>query len=464
MLTQSELNAVMDAFWRERRPDFVQVQSFDHFLRVRIPLLLGEFAVRFPQNTSLPVEHEVRIVKHRFDAPTVPEGTGKALRPEEAGWRRLPYCAKLFVDVRHTRRDAATGELVASVAENLLMGEIPILTGCFLCNERETIGLAGGNHIIDGILNTLILQHTMARNTVVVEELRRSHGNVLLNGHIRCGSLASRYQMYMFGVDVYTAAHRVTRIGARVPSTNKREVPLILLLLAFNDDAGALAPGSVCGTVPACLHAALHGFTATQRDDVLDVLLADNPVVGSLEAYGNSAQTAALHILNQPSMRRRAALFGHEATLSHDRSIEDVSAHEILPHIGLSWNPDINRRKFFTMLYTLRRVLRVHYLYDSLDCRTSAAAEEPMWERMETDGQLTEEVFAAALRQVQTAVVGHIVRGRLASHYDLRRAVQNDDMKRKTMFCIRTGNWSNPHKECTPTRFNNNKNEHISVS
>ena len=445
---QPELNAVMEAFWTERRPDFVQVQSFDHFLRVRIPMLLGEFAVRFPQNPALPVEHEVRIVGHRLEPPTVPEGTGRPLYPDETGWRRLPYCARLFVDVRHVHRDQTTGHTVEEVTENLLMGEIPILTGCYLCNARDTIGLAGGNHIVDGILNTLILQHTMARNTVVVEELRHSHvhGNVLFNGHIRCGSLASRYQTYMFGINVYTSNHRVTRITVRVPSTNKREVPLILLLLAFNDDAGTLAPGSTCGCIPQFVHTALHGFTLTEREDVIDVLVSDNPVNGSLEAFGNSAQRAALHILNQPSMRRRAAMFGSEATLGHDRSIEDVSAHEILPHIGLVWNARVNKEKLFTMLYTLRRVLRVHFQYDSLDYRTSVCGDEPMYERLETDGQLMEEVFAASLRQVQTAVVGHIVRGRHATHIDLRRAIQNDDMKRKIQFCIRTGAWANPHR------------------
>lgn len=446
-LTQTEMNAVMEAFWRERRPDFVQVQSFDHFLRVRIPLLLGEFAVRFPQNPALPVEHEVRIVGHRLEPPTTPEDPTRALQPDHTGWRRLPYCAKLFVDVRHTRKDPDGGDaLLSDVATDLLMGEIPILTGCYLCNARDRVGLAGGNHIIDGILNTLILQHTMARNTVVVEELRKSHGNVLLNGHIRCGSLASRYQTYVFGVNVYASGHTITRITVRVPSTNKREVPLILLLLAFDDESGERAAGDCCGCIPEYLHAALGGFTLLEREEVLDVLLSENPVNGDLAPFRGSAQAAALHILNQPSMRRRAALFASEANLSHDRSIEDVTAHEILPHIGLVWNRAVNSRKLFTMLYTLRRVLRIHFQYDSLDYRSSVAGDEPMYERLETDGTLMEEVFATSLRQVQTAVVSHIIRGRLATHIDLRRAVQNDDMKRKIQFCIRTGSWANPHK------------------
>lgn len=324
--TQSDLNAVLRAFWRGRRPDFIQTDSFDHFIRVRVPVLLSEFVVRFPQDTRLPAEHEVRVVHHWFEGPVVPEWpvdgdpAGPPLHLKEAGWRRLTYCARLYVDVRHVRMGA---ELVL---RRVFVGELPIPSGCCLCTDRDSLTLSGGNYMIDGILDTLVLQHTMARNTVVVEELRRSHQNVLLNGHIRCGSLASRYQSYMFGVNVYTVDTRVHRITVRVPSTHKREVPLVLLLLAFDTDAPA---GSVDGSVPYLVHQLLADFACGEIQAVLHVLLQDNPVQGDLAAFGGSAQTAALHILNQPSMRRRAALFANEVSITHDRTVEDVMAHEV---------------------------------------------------------------------------------------------------------------------------------------
>ncbi len=109
--------------------------------------------------------------------------------------------------------------------------------------------------------------------------------------------------------------------------------------------------------------------------EILDVLLAENPV-----AYKDrdvDAQAAALHIMNQPSMRRRSAMFEHEINSGHDRSIEDVLAHEVLPHIGLTWCVQHNRHKLLVMLYVLRRIARVHFQYEDLSFRPEAA-DEPM--------------------------------------------------------------------------------------
>jgi DNA-directed RNA polymerase beta subunit len=256
MLTQKQLNEVMRAFWRERRPDFIQTESFDHFLNVRVPLLLGEFMVRFPPVPKEPVQHEVRIVGHRWRKPVTPEDPTRPLYPHECGWRKLTYCASLYVDVRHSHRPAGQ-ELITEVIENVYVGDIPIVTGCTICNTMDDktsaavvnmLGGAGGNHIVEGIMDTLILQHGIASNTVVIEELRHSHGNVVLNGHIRCASLASRYQRYMFGANLYSTNQEVTKLNVRIPSTHKREVPWILVMLAFNDEA-RLHPTRPAGTI-----------------------------------------------------------------------------------------------------------------------------------------------------------------------------------------------------------------------
>jgi hypothetical protein len=129
----------------------------------------------------------------------------------------------------------------------------------------------------------------------------------------------------------------------------------------------------------------MSDFTSHQRAEVLRVLLNENPVVN--KDPNVDAQTAALHILNQPAMRRKSAQFDHEVASGRDRSIEDVLAHEVnfrnsfflslcffilhqcihvqvLPHIGLTWSQRHNLHKLVTMAYILRRMCRVHFQYE----------------------------------------------------------------------------------------------------
>lgn len=470
--TQKEMNALLRAFWRGRRPDFVQVESFNHFITARVPLILGEFKVRFPPNPEKPAVHEVSIVGHRWRKPVKPESVasaaaladvhaGEPIFPRECGLRRLTYWASLFVDVRHRHRENgdAAGALVDEDIPNVYIGDIPIMIGSVLCNlcdpgddarraaqgkppAVDLLGGASGTHMVEGVLDTLILQLSVASNTVVIEELQRSHGQVLLNGHIRCTSLASRYQRYMFGLNLRAVGGQIANLHVRIPSTNKREVPLVLVLLAFDDEARGRAHDP-SGTVARRVQELLADFAANEREEVLRALLRENPV--TLKERGLDAQAAALRVLNQPSMRRRSAVFLHEVVSGHNRSIEDVLAHEVLPHLGLAWEPRANRHKLLTMLYVLRRIARVHFQYEDLAFRPEAC-DEPMYERLECDGQLFEELVTGSLRQVQTAVVAAIQKSRFSTAVDLRRTMQNDDMRRKITYCVRSGNLAHPHK------------------
>lgn len=168
-----------------------QVESFEDFIRNKIPLIVSSTApiVVWHEQDEITkkYKYEFRLSFENvtYMKPRIQEATGriKPMFPQEARARNFTYAAQMFCDVRFTAR-SYKGEKLDSydeqvkVFEGVSLGKIPVMLGSSLCimndypMSKEQIGECPydpfGYFIIHGSERTILCQEKVADNRIMI--------------------------------------------------------------------------------------------------------------------------------------------------------------------------------------------------------------------------------------------------------------------------------------------------------
>jgi len=165
-----------------------QIESFDDFVRTKIPLIISSTPNIIVWNDQDPVtkkyKYEFRLSFENitYMKPRIQEASGrvKPMFPQEARIRNFTYAAQMFCDVRLVARTHAQDHFSEDVKvfEGVSFGKIPVMLGSSLClmkdypMTKEELGECSydpfGYFIIHGTERTILSQEKVADNRMMV--------------------------------------------------------------------------------------------------------------------------------------------------------------------------------------------------------------------------------------------------------------------------------------------------------
>jgi DNA-directed RNA polymerase II subunit RPB2 len=166
-----------------------QIESFDDFVRNKIPLIISSTPNIVVWNDQDPItkkyKYEFRLAFENitYMKPRIQEASGrvKPMFPQEARIRNFTYSAQMFCDVRllaRTHRGVDQYDEDVKVFEGVSFGKIPVMLGSSLClmkdypMTKEELGECSydpfGYFIIHGTERTILSQEKVADNRMMV--------------------------------------------------------------------------------------------------------------------------------------------------------------------------------------------------------------------------------------------------------------------------------------------------------
>ena len=185
-----------------------QIESFEDFIRNKIPLIVGSTApivVWHEQDeTTKKYKYEFRLSFENvtYMKPRIQEATGriKPMFPQEARARNFTYAAQMFCDVRFTARSYKGEKLdtfdeQVKVFEGVSLGKIPVMLGSSLCimndypMSKEEIGECPydpfGYFIIHGSERTILCQEKVADNRIMIFFHKKASSKFLYSAEMK---------------------------------------------------------------------------------------------------------------------------------------------------------------------------------------------------------------------------------------------------------------------------------------
>jgi len=192
MSTSSEWDAVNAYFSNGvRRMVDHQVDSFEDFVRAKIPLIIQStppITVWHEQDETIKkykYEFKLSFENVTYIKPRIQEATGrvKPMLPMEARIRNFTYSAQMYVDIRFIARTYKgplldTYDEESRVFEGISLGKLPVMLGSSLCllkdypMSMEEYGECAhdplGYFIIHGSERTILCQEKVADNRIMI--------------------------------------------------------------------------------------------------------------------------------------------------------------------------------------------------------------------------------------------------------------------------------------------------------
>jgi len=192
MSTSSEWDAVSSYFSNGvRRMVDHQVDSFEDFVRAKIPLIIQStppITVWHEQDETIKkykYEFKLSFENVTYIKPRIQEATGrvKPMLPMEARIRNFTYSAQMYVDIRFIARTYKgplldTYDEESRVFEGISLGKLPVMLGSSLCllndypMSMEEYGECAhdplGYFIIHGSERTILCQEKVADNRIMI--------------------------------------------------------------------------------------------------------------------------------------------------------------------------------------------------------------------------------------------------------------------------------------------------------
>ena len=174
-----------------------QIDSFDDFVRNKIPLIIQStppitvWHEQDPEIKKYKYEFKLSFEKISYMKPRIQEATGriKPMLPMEARVRNFTYASQMYADVRFTARTYKGPKLdtydeESRVFEGISLGKLPVMLGSSLCLLKdyplslEEYGECAhdplGYFIIHGSERTILCQEKVADNRMMVFQAKKT--------------------------------------------------------------------------------------------------------------------------------------------------------------------------------------------------------------------------------------------------------------------------------------------------
>lgn len=397
-----------------------QIESFDHFLKDLVPLIVQENSD--VTTTSGSHTWHVQWTNVVVTKPTVKECSGfeRAITPDEARLRSLTYASNIVCDMVHDKFDESVSpprHVYRRVYKETALARIPVMLGSSACVLRDATRRGAecsldplGYFIINGTEKTLLAQEKLKCNTAFVFPIKHPR----FTHQCECRSchelkLRSTSTLLMFAS---SPSAGFVNIVVELPFV-KLHVPLpsLFKILGVHD-----------------------------RADVMDMVQVydDNRLAQSLRAiYENDAHA---------EMNRDEVLdwLGKHGTTEKDadqrqKFLNHIISNECIPHMSLQMTADALRKKALYVAYMTRRLLRVVHGIDRCDDRDNFQIK-----RIDASGTLMSlqlrQLFRAFLKSVASAQGRMVNKGTIdACNFGDVVAQRRISAQFKSAFA--TGNW-----------------------
>ena len=398
-----------------------QIESFDHFLQVLLPLIVQENSD--VTATSGSYTWHVQWTNCVVMPPTVKESTGfeRPLTPDAARLRSLTYSSNVVVDMVHDKFDESVTpprHIYRKVYKETVLARIPIMLGSSACVLRdqskrfnECAADPLGYFIVNGSEKTLLAQEKLKTNTAFCFPLTK-HPKFT---HVcECRSVHEMKLRSTSTLLMYCTA----------PVSGFRNVVVELPFVKLHVGLPSLFK--------------ILGFA--DRDEVIDMVQvdADPLLVHAMRAiFDNDPQA-------DWSRDEVLVWLGKEGTkeVTHEKRtkfLNHIISNELVPHMSLRMDDDGLRKKAIFVAHMAKRLLRAVHGVDRCDDR-----DDFQIKRIDSSGVLCSlqmrQLFRTFLKSVSVAQMKLVEKGTIDSvnfgDVVAQRSISNG---LKTAFA--TGSW-----------------------
>ena len=219
---------LLDSFARDEGFVEFQIESFDEFIKTKIPKIIRQIKEITPEVPDIG-DFKIKLGKFKIGRPSVKEADGsiRVILPLEARMRNLTYSAPMYIEMTPVLNEIESETMFVN------FGDLPIMIKSKICSlsgmsKRELIEAGedpddpGGYFIINGTERVLVLIEEISPNRIIVE--KSNIANITETVRIHSSK------------DGYVQRHIIERRTdgiIRINFANINKLPIIILLRAL---------------------------------------------------------------------------------------------------------------------------------------------------------------------------------------------------------------------------------------
>lgn len=401
-----------------------QLDSFDHFVAVKLPEIIAEGSHVKIENEKKNVCHMIEFGNVLVRPPAMRESDGvyRRLTPQECRIRGLTYSLGVYVDVLHTVVNP-DGNTTKTVYAETPLCRLPCMVRSASCTLNTNARLMrqstecpldpGGYFIVNGNEKAVIAQEKLRTNYVFVKKVAPNHCTAEIRSLHEAKTRSTSTLVVTLG----------PRVGARGET--------ITVALPFVDVA-----------VPCGVVFRLLGVASTQ--EAVDATMSQLP--SHHESQRVQIASAMTRVLETSMMTEQPAQLiewiGREGTKEptaqrRARYVEHIIANELLPHMGLDTTPETKARKQAFLSFIVLKLVLVYVGAIEQDDRDDYSLK-----RIDTTGMLFSLLFRQLFRSFHKMLSVHIHKAVEGSKYvNIVDALNPKKITAGFKFALNTGNW-----------------------
>lgn len=418
-----ELRYVLECWATYRGQISHQLDSFDHFIAIKLPEIIAEGSVVRIDNEKRGVSHTIEFGNVLVRPPAIRESDGvyRRLTPQECRIRGLSYTVGVYVDVMHTI-SGADGDSCKLYAETPLC-RIPCMVRSSSCTLTANSRLArrskecpldpGGYFIVNGNEKAIIAQEKLRTNYVFVRRLAARHCTAEIRSLHEAKTRSTSTLVVTLGP---RAGARGETVTVALPFVDV-PVPCGVIFRLLGVESPEDAIRDTISQLPE-EHLSHKSEIADTLAKVLETPMASEQPVHLIEWIGREGT-------KEPTPQRRA------------RYVEHILANEFLPHMGLDASTETKARKqAFLSLVVLKLVLVFLGTIEQDD------RDDYSLKRIDTTGMLFGLLFRQLFRSFHKMLSMHVHRAVDGAKYvNIVEALNPKKITAGFKFALNTGNW-----------------------
>ena len=402
-----------------------QHESYDYFVRHQLREIVIENSEVVLQSEKHHVHHRLVFQQVYLRPPSLQEVDGfhHSITPHESRIRGLSYNIGVFVDVAHHVTEEGQ-EAQVTIYRELLLCQLPCMVRSAFCALRvlpqhlhhqdgECPMDKGGYFIISGTEKCTVAQERLRSNYPFVRVLGPAWCVAeVRSSHVSKTRSTSTVQIHL------VLRGKVLQLLVHLPFI---EVPVpLLLLLRLLGISVEEAEAFILGTAPRLAPDAEHVLAGLLRQALVvpKAELLEVPLPDLVEWLGRAGT-------KEPTAHRRG------------RYVDHILVSELLPHLGATAEPAVQRRKAAFLSLVGVKLLRVHLGHLPPDDRDDLALK-----RVDTTGQLFallfRQLFRNFLRNLQAYLHKAVEAGRPVNLAD---AMAGGKITSGFKYAMATGQW-----------------------
>ena len=417
--TDNEIWYVISSYFHRFGVVRHQLESFDNFMTTSLPHIVQESSELCIKSSNGEDMHIISLCNVSVQRPLVQEcdGYDRPILPHMARLRSVTYAASVMVDIVHDIFHKSEHK-ERRVFREVLLCRIPVMVGSMYCHtykserKNECRLDQGGYFIINGIEKALLAQEKLHTNQAYIFNVKQPSKFQLVCEIRSCHELKMRSTSTLYIYITSTKKGAIPEMVASLPFIDMH-IPILALfkLLGVNtrDQALQLIVGDLDAEESRLLVGILDNDTTCDMsyDELLDWLGRDGT--------------------KEPTRERRL------------RYLEHIITNEMLPHMGLSNDDNVQRAKACYLGFMVRKLIGTYTGQLQCDDRDHYANK-----RIDTAGTLMSLLFRQVYRTLLKSLTSHLHRlldNKKLAYTNIGDLINYKKITGAFKYAFSTGNW-----------------------